>query len=99
MENNFKGKIINNEDKKILFEKLTKFVYFKDNKIVGFVKFGKNIIPPLNGYFFNCDYNVKIEVNISGILLNRNKNLKTKIDLYDSEEYITNMKNIFRTQD
>ena len=99
MENNFKGKIINNEDKKILFEKLTKFVYFKDNKIVGFVKFGKNIIPPINGYFFNCDYNVKIEVNISGILLNRNKNLKTKIDLYDSEEYITNMKNIFRTQD
>ena len=75
---------------------MKKFIYFKNNKIVGFIKFGKNITPPVRGYYFNCNFNVKIEVHISGIILNRNKYLKTQIDLYDSEEYIKTMKNIFK---
>ena len=38
-----------------------------------------------------------MEVEITGIILNRNKYLKTQIDLYDSEEYIAKIKNIFKT--
>ena len=40
---------------------------------------------------------MKIEVEITGIILKRNKYLKTQIDLYDSDEYIAKMKNIFKT--
>lgn len=87
---------ISNKDKELIIENLKKFVFYKDNKIVGFIKFPQNITPPVNGYYFNCNFNVKFEVIISGIILNRNKNLKTKIDLYDSEEYIKKMKNIFK---
>ena len=87
---------ISNKDKELIIENLKKFVFFKDNKIVGFIKFPQNITPPVNGYYFNCNFKVKIEANISGIILNRNKNLKTQIDLYDSEEYIKKMKNIFK---
>ena len=94
-KNDFNAKISNPEDKKLIIENLKKFLYFKNNKIVGFIKFGKNVTPPVRGYYFNCNFNVKIEVHISGIILNRNKYLKTQIDLYDSEEYIKNMKNIF----
>ena len=71
-------------------------MFFKDNKIVGFIKFPQNITPPVNGYYFNCNFNVKIEVHISGIILNRNKYLKTQIDMYDSDEYITQMKKILK---
>ena len=39
---------------------------------------------------------MKIDVDIEGIILNRNKNLKTPFDIYDSEEYITHMKNLFK---
>ena len=95
LKNDFEAKI-SNEDKELIIENLKKFVFFKDNKIVGFIKFPQNITPPVNGYYFNCNFKVKIEANISGIILNRNKNLKTQIDLYDSEEYIKKMKNIFK---
>ena len=40
---------------------------------------------------------MKIEVDITGIILNRNKYLKTQIDFYDSDEYIADMKNLFKT--
>ena len=80
----------------ILIENLKKFVYFKDNKVVGFIKFAYNIVPPVNGYYFKCNYNVKAKVEIAGIILSSNKYLKIDIDLYDSEEYITKMKQIFK---
>ena len=97
-ENKFVPKIENPEYKKLLIQNLEKFVYFKDNKIVGFIKFTENITPPVNGYYFNCKYNVKIEVSMAGIILNRNRYLKTHIDIYDSDEYISNMKKIFETK-
>ena len=75
---------------------MKKFVYFKDNKVVGFIKFVYNIVPPVNGYYFKCNYNFKIKVEITGIVLSSNKYLKIDIDLYDSEEYITKMKQIFK---
>ena len=98
MENEFKGKIdIIEKQKSLIIDELKKFVFFKDNKVIGFIKFAKDITPPVNGYYFNCEFNMKIEVDITGIILNRNKYLKTQIDFYDSEEYIANMKNIFKT--
>ena len=98
MESEFKGKIdIVEKQKSLIIDELKKFVFFKDNKVVGFIKFEKNITPPVNGYYFNCEFNMKIEVDITGIILNRNKYLKTQIDFYDSEEYIANMKSIFKT--
>ena len=90
--NNFETKLEKDDDEKIINDNLKKFVYFKDNKIVGFIKFAKDITPPVEGYYFKCDYNLKIEVEITGIILNRNKYLKTQIDMYDSDEYITQMK-------
>ena len=96
--NNYKEKIdINEEQKSKLIEELKKFVFFKDNKVVGFIKFGSDITPPVNGYYFNCEFNMKIEVEIAGIILNRNKYLKTQIDIYDSDEYIAKMKHLFKT--
>ena len=95
MENDFTSKI-DKKETELLIENLKKFVYFKKDKIVGFIKFGEDITPPVKGYYFNCEYNVKIEVEIGGIIINRNKYLKTQIDLYDSDEYITKMKNIFK---
>ena len=94
--NNFKTKLEKDDDEKIINDNLKKFVYFKDNKIVGFIKFAKDITPPVEGYYFKCDYNLKIEVEITGIILNRNKYLKTQIDMYDSDEYITQMKKILK---
>jgi hypothetical protein len=94
--NNFKTKLENDVDEKIINDNLKKFVYFKDNKIVGFIKFTKDITPPVEGYYFKCDFNLKVEIQISGIILNRNRYLKTKIDMYDSDTYITQMKKILK---
>jgi hypothetical protein len=94
-EDGFKNKVSEKEKVEII-ENIKKFVYFKDNKVVGFIKFAEDITPNLNGYYFNCENNIKIEVEIAGIILNRNKYLKTPIDLYDSEEYIEQMKNLFK---
>ena len=94
--NNFKTKLEKDDEEKIINDNLKKFVYFKDNKIVGFIKFAKDITPPVEGYYFKCDYNLKIEVEITGIILNRNRYLKTQIDMYDSDEYITQMKKILK---
>ena len=96
-KNNFISKIKNNNDEKLLLnEELKKFVYFKDDKIVGFIKFAKNITPPVEGYYFICEFNMKIDVQISGVIINRNKCLKTQIDMYDSEKYIADMKKKFK---
>ena len=94
--NCFKTKMDIDDDEKIINDNLRKFVYFKDNKIVGFIKFTKDITPPVNGYYFKCDFNIKIEVEISGIILNRNKYLKTQIDMYDFEGYIAQIKNLLK---
>jgi len=96
-KNDFISKIKNNNDEKLLLnEELKKFVYFKDDKIVGFIKFAKNITPPVEGYYFICEFNMKIDVQISGVIINRNKCLKTQIDMYDSEKYIADMKKKFK---
>ena len=84
---------ITEKEKMLLIENIKKFVYFKDDKVVGFIKFAQDITPNVNGYYFNCEYNMRIDVDIEGIILNRNKYLKAQFDLYDSEEYITQMKN------
>ena len=98
LSNNLKKKLfIHKEQKSLILEELKKFVFFKDNKVVGFIKFEKDITPPVNGYYFNCEFNMKIEVEIAGIILNRNKYLKTQIDIYDSDEYIAKMKHLFKT--
>ena len=91
-DNEVKNKISEN-DKIQIIEDVKKFVYFKDDKVVGFIKFAQDITPNVNGYYFNCEYNMRIDVDIEGIILNRNKYLKAQFDLYDSEEYITQMKN------
>ena len=96
-KNDFISKIKNNNNEKLLLnEELKKFVYFKDDKIVGFIKFAKNITPPVEGYYFICEFNMKIDVQISGVIINRNKCLKTQIDMYDSEKYIADMKKKFK---
>ena len=47
--NNYKEKIdINEEQKSKLIEELKKFVFFKGNKVVGFIKFGSDITPHVN---------------------------------------------------
>ena len=97
--NNFSPKLSKPEYEKIIIDSLNKFVYFNNNnKVVGFIKFAYNIIPPMNGYYFKCNYNIKIKVEIEGIILNSKKYLKTQVDLYDSEEYISKMKKIFQTE-
>ena len=93
--NEVKNKI-SEKEKLFLIENIKKFVYFNDNKVVGFIKFAEDITPNVNGYYFNCEYNIKIDVDIEGIILNRNKYLKIPIELYDSEEYIAHMKNVFK---
>ena len=82
-----------NIDKEEIKEELKKFVYFKNNKIIGFIKFKNDITPPVDGYYFKCDYNLKLDIKLTGCLSYYNNNiLKTKIDLYDGNEYIENMK-------
>ena len=84
---------INNNEK--IKEEIQKFVYFKDNKIIGFIKFKNDITPPVNGYYFKCDYNLKIDIEVSKRILDYNKNVfKNKIDFYDGKEYIENMKKL-----
>jgi hypothetical protein len=47
------SKEINNINKEQIKEELQKFVYFKEDKIIGFIKFKNNITPPVDGYFLN----------------------------------------------
>ena len=84
---------INNNNNEELKEELQKFVYFKDNKIIGFIKFKNDITPPVDGYYFKCDYNFKINFEMNDYYNNLSENIfKSKIDFYDGNEYIENMK-------
>lgn len=84
------SKEINNINKEQIKEELQKFVYFKEDKIIGFIKFKNNITPPVDGYYFKCDFNLKVDgknaLDFSKILL------KEKIDFYDGDVYIQNCK-------
>ena len=75
-------------------EELQKFVYFKDNKVVGFIKFKENITPPVSGHYFKCDFNVKIIIKIPGLINYDDQTIKNKIDFYDGLEYIEKMKKL-----
>ena len=77
-------------------EEMKKYIYFKDDKVIGFVKFIKDITPPVNGYYFNCNFNFKINIHISGVVLDQEKSLKNTIEMYDGEEYIKKMKNLLK---
>ena len=48
--NNFQTKLEKDDGKKIINDNLKKFVYFKDNKIVGFIKFTKDIIVKVSAW-------------------------------------------------
>ncbi len=76
-------------------DNLKKFVYFKGEKIIGFIKFDENITPPVDGYYFNCHYNIKAEVHMSGMIINQDRAIKNRIDFYDGNDYIARMKKIF----
>jgi len=91
--NTFKEKNnINNEQIK---EEIQKFVYFKDNKIIGFIKFKNNISPPVTGYYFKCDYTLKMDIEVSKKIKDYNQNIfKNKIDFYDGKEYFEKMKKL-----
>ena len=86
----------NNDINNKIKEEILKFVYFKDNKVVGFIKFGGNITPPVNGYYFKCGYNLKIKTKIPGIISSNEsvKTVKLKLDFYDGENYIQEMKKL-----
>ena len=102
---NFHSQIISKIDKSILLdeedekiklakENLTKFIKFNGKKVIGFEEFITDITPPVKGYYFKCKYNLKINVHLSGMVINQDKSLKTNIDFYDGEEYIKNMKKL-----
>ena len=76
-------------------EEIKKYVYFEGNKVVGFVKFIRDITPPVKGYYFNCQYSFNINIHVSGIIFDQDKQMKTSIEFYDGEEYIKKMKKIF----
>jgi hypothetical protein len=96
--NDEKLKLKEKEKNEKLKAELEKFVYFKNNKIIGFIKFRKDITPPVNGYYFKCDFTLKIDVEVSGPYSNGKKEvLKNKIDFYDGENYIEKMKKLLNT--
>ena len=84
----------NNDNDNDIKDEMSKFVYFKDKKIIGFIKFIDNITPPVNGYYFKCQYNVKIIIHIAGVILDQDKIFKSEIDFFDGEEYIQKMKTL-----
>ena len=87
----------NEKELKEGMEQLKKFVYFKGKKVVGFVKFVRDITPPIHGYYFNCDFNFQVTIHISGMIYDQDKTLKTNIEFYDGEEYIKKMKKLFKS--
>ena len=86
----------NEKDLKKLLDEFKQFIYFKDDKIVGFVKFVKDITPPVKGYYFNCNFVFKIKIYIAGMILDQEKWLETNIDFYDGEEEIKKMKEMLK---
>ena len=86
----------NEKELKEATEEIKKFVYFKDKKIIGFVKFVRDITPPLNGYYFNCNYNFIINIHIAGMVFDQDKTINSNIEFYDGEEYIQKMKDLLK---
>lgn len=82
-------------DEESLAKNLEKFVYFKDKKVVGFIKFENDITPPVNGRFFKCNYYIEVNGSPSTV---PNNDLKIDIDFYDGEQYYRNMKSLFRIE-
>ena len=76
-------------------ELMKKFVYFNGDKVIGFVKFKEDITPPVNGYYFSCIFNIQIEIKFPDSFINMNRMIKHKIDFYDREKYIKQMKELF----
>lgn len=89
---NYKGEV--KLDKNELKENLKKFVFFKNGKIIGFIKFAQDITPPVGGYYFNCSFNFKVEIHMSGMIYNQDKSIKNQIDFYDGKDYIHKMKKL-----
>ena len=58
-------------------------VYFNRDKVIGFVKFKEDITPPVNGYYFNCSFNIQIEIQFPDSFINMNRMIKHKTDFYD----------------
>lgn len=87
----------NEKELKEGMEELKKFVYFRDKKVVGFVKFVTDITPPVHGYYFNCDFHFKIKVHFSGLIYDQDKTFKTDLEFYDGEDYIKKMKQLFKS--
>ena len=81
-------------DKNELKENLKKFVFFKNEKIIGFIKFAQDITPPVKGYYFKCSFNFKVEIHMSGMIYNQDKSIKNLIDFYDGKDYINKMKKL-----
>lgn len=88
----------NKEKLKSAKKNLAKFINFKGKKIIGFETFISDITPPLNGYYFKCNYQLKINVHLTGMILDQDKNAKIEIDFYDGEKYIQDMKKLLNTE-
>ena len=49
----------------------------------------------MNGYYFKCDYTLKMDLEVSKKIKDYNQNIiKKTIDFYDGKEYIGNMKKL-----
>ena len=92
-----KTKLTKEVNNKKLNELYKKFVYFKDDKIVGFIKFKNDITPPVNGYYFKCNFNMKFEFTLKGIAFNHYKPIKNQIYFYDGPNYVKKMKKLLST--
>lgn len=91
LSNEIPSQFIKEED---LVKNLEKFVFFKDKKVIGFIKFENDITPTVNGNLFKCNY--YIEVNSINPTIP--ESCKIEIDIYDGEHYCNNMKNLFRIE-
>ena len=82
-------------DESELKENLKKFVFFRNEKIIGFIRFVQDITPPVNGHYFNCNYNFKVEVHMSGMLYNQDKSIKNQIDFMMERIILLTWKNYY----
>ena len=49
----------------------------------------------MNGYYFKCDFTLKLDIKIPNCIKDTSKNvLKNEIDFYDGNEYIEKMKKL-----
>ena len=55
-------------DENELKENLQKFLILRNEKIIRFIRFDQDITPPVSGYYFNCSFNFKFEIHMSGMI-------------------------------